>query len=324
MFKTDDLKEKIEISEEFVSCPVKDCNVKVDRKRRKGNEGKNFICTKHNIHITPSTFIYNSENDNLLWNTKSDKDLLVEISKCKRESRMSSENSEDALSWNVFRYLENNKLLAYLLGEISNENHNIIDVIYWSYSKKEKESWSHLIKASDEFGEIKNRGSEPDIIVQTDKTLFFIEAKFFSSNRTSGYKDTLTKRINNPKKYTVGSQHLFENIFKNKYKSVVKDQKYELMRLWLLGEWIAKELNLNFQLINLVLDKREVKIESDFGKHIISNSNRIFKRYTWESIYYFIKNKNLNDLNTKIIFDYFESKAGGYNGKGEIRKAFNL
>jgi len=322
MYKLTDLKENINIKNETIICPIKGCDVIVDRKRRSGNEGKNFKCHKHNILITPSTFIYNSDTDNFLWNDKEDNTLLKNIHKTKRESRMSNENSEDALTWNVFRYLEKNKLLSSLLNEISNNHHEIIDIIYWSYSEKEGNLWSFLEKARAEFGERKNQGSEPDIIIQTDKTIFFIEAKFFSSNRTSGYKETLLKRINNPKKYLSGDKKMFETIFKNSYKTIVTDQKYELMRFSLLGEWIAKKLNLGFQLINLVLENKELKIEFDYGKHLINNQKLRFSRYTWESIFYFIESKNIKDTNTLKILKYFREKAAGYDYKGRLEKSF--
>ncbi len=324
MYKLTDLKEKLIINNKSIVCPIKGCDVVVDRKRRSGNEGKNFKCPTHNILITPSTFIYNSNTDNLLWNDNEDKILLNNIDKAKRDNRMSSENSEDALTWNVFRYLEKNKLLSSLLEEISIKKYKIIDIIYWSYSEKENKLWPFLENARVEFGETKDRGSEPDIIIQTDKILFIIEAKFFSSNRTSGYKKTLNKRINNSKKYVSGDKKLFETLFSSNYKSIVNDQKYELMRFWLLGEWIAKKLNLEFQLINLVLENKELKIESDFGKHLVSNSNRTFSRFTWESIFSFIKSKNFKDQNTLLILDYFTEKAAGYDYKGRLKKAFNV
>jgi hypothetical protein len=324
MYRLTDLKDKLILNDKTIVCPVKGCDVVVDRKRRSGNEGKNFKCPKHKILITPSTFIYNSDTDNLLWNDFEDKRLLNNTFKAKRESRMSSENSEDALSWNVFRYLEKNELLSSLLDEISNNNHKIIDVIYWSYSKKEDRLWSLLKNARIEFGESSDKGSEPDIMIQTDKALFIIEAKFFSYNRTSGYKETLEKRINNSKKYVSGGNNLFGNLFTSDYKSVVIDQKYELMRFWILGNWIAQKLNLEFHLINLVLKNREINIESDFGKHLVSNSSKIFSRYTWESIFSLIKSSNLNNKDTLTILDYFTYKAAGYDYKGQLKKAFDI
>ena len=325
MYKLTDLKENIKISDNKVDCPIRGCNEIVDRKRRSGNKGKNFTCPIHEIQITPSTFIYESHFDNLLWNEKEDKDLLEDIFKEKTESRMANENSEDALTWNVFRYLEKNKLLTSLLNDISNNRHEIIDVIYWSYSKKEKKLWSSLKHAILKFGETIDRSSEPDIIILTDKTLFFIEAKFFSRNTTSGSGVVLERHINNPKEYVTGGGSHFDSLFKSDYKSIVRNQKYELMRFWILGTWIAKNRNLKFQLINLVLDNRELNIESDFGKHLIPNSNYTFSRYAWESIYSLIKGTNNQDSDSLLILDYFKHKSAGYNKKGRLKKAaFNV
>lgn len=324
MYKLTDLKEKIKINEQSIECPIKGCNVIVDRKHRSGNEGKNFWCPIHKILIFPSTFIYGSYTDNLLWNEEEDKTLLENIFKVKRECRMSSENSEDALTWNVFRYLDKNELLSSLLNEISNNHHEIIDVIYWSYSKKENALWSKLKNARIQFGESIERGSEPDIIIRTDKTLFFIEAKFFSSNRTSGSGVDLVKHINNPKEYVTGGGRHFDSLFKSDYEPIIKDQKYELMRFWILGTWIAKKCNLKFQLINLVLEDRELNIESDFGKHLVPNSNYKFSRYTWESIYSLINSTNNHNSDSLLILDYFNCKAAGYDYKGRLKKAFKL
>lgn len=324
MYRLSDLKEKINVTDSKVDCPIRGCNEIVDRKRRLGNEGKNFKCTIHKIQITPSTFIYEFHFDNLLWIDEEDKKLLECIFEAKRECRMSSENSEDALTWNVFRYLEKNELFSSLLNDISNNHHEIIDVIYWSYSKNEKKLWSCLKKARLEFGETIERGSEPDIIIRTDKTLFFIEAKFFSPNRTSGYGDTLEKHINNLKKYLCGGDKLFESLFASDYESIVNDQKYELMRFWILGTWVAKNLNLKFQLINLVLENRELNIESEFGNHLIPNCNNTFSRYSWESIYSLINSSNNHSIDSLLILDYFKCKAAGYDYKGRLKNAFNI
>lgn len=324
MYNLTDLKEKISINEHSIECPIKGCNNIVDRKHRSGNEDKNFICPDHKIQITPSTFIYKSPIDNLLWLEIEDKVLLDNIAVVKRESRMENENSEDALTWNVFRYLDKKDLLSNILSQISNNNHKIIDIIYWSYSVKENKLWPSLKDARSEFGELINKGSEPDIIIVTDKTLFFIEAKFFSSNNTSGSGKTLKNRINNPKKYVSGGNKQFDKIFIKDYKTIVLDKKYELMRFWILGSWIAENLNLNFELINLVLEKRESNIETDFGKHLRLNPNNNFSRYTWESIYSLIMSHNNHDSDSSLILDYYKYKAAGYNNKGQLKKAFSI
>jgi hypothetical protein len=324
MYKFSDLKEKIVITDKFVECPIKNCNEIVDRKYRADNNGKNFICPIHEIQITPTTFINRCFSDNLLWFDNFDKTLLEDIFTVKRECRMANDNSEDAVTWNVIRYLEKVDLVALLLNNISNDHHKIVDLIYWSYSTKEKGLWTILSKARTEFGESDDKGSEPDIIIQTDSTLFFIEAKLFSSNKTSGLNETLKKRLQDSKKYILGDAKLFDKVFSSSYESIVCDQKYELMRFWLLGNWIAKKLNLKFHLVNLVLKDNEFLIESEFGKHINTNEKNRFSRYTWESIFLLISGLDNNDENSKVFLDYFNNKAAGYNNKGLLKKAFNV
>jgi hypothetical protein len=111
MFGANELKAKIAISDKKVECPVKGCSVKVERQRKVFMRDSKFKCTKHGIYISPSTFEYGSEQDNLLWKSSEDRALLKSLKGAKRESRMARDNSEDALSWNVFRFLERSGLL---------------------------------------------------------------------------------------------------------------------------------------------------------------------------------------------------------------------
>jgi hypothetical protein len=101
-----DLKPKIKLTEDQVECPVKGCRQNVVRQRNSFRRAQEFQCPKHGIYISPSTFEYPEVKDNLLWKNQTDLDLLEALSGVKRESRMTRDNSEDALTWNVFRYLE--------------------------------------------------------------------------------------------------------------------------------------------------------------------------------------------------------------------------
>ena len=120
-----------------------------------------------------------------------------------------------------------------------------------------------------EFEKTIKRGSEPDIIVKTDKALFFIEAKLTSGNNTQPYNFE-----DSQEKYTNCGNKWYSNVFKldSDYKTVVKmEKKYELMRFWLLGTWLANKLGLDFYIINLVLAEKEKDIETAFKKHIKEN-----------------------------------------------------
>ncbi len=79
MFGLSDLKQQIEITETTVESPVKGCSIKVPRQRTVFTRNGKFKCPRHNIYISPSTFEYQREEDNLLWKDKHDLALLSEI-----------------------------------------------------------------------------------------------------------------------------------------------------------------------------------------------------------------------------------------------------
>ncbi|WP_288020427.1 hypothetical protein [Tenuifilum sp.] len=139
-------------------------------------------------------------------------------------------------------------------------------------------------KARIEFGETVARGSEPDIIIRTDKVLYFIEAKLSAKNETK------PSDLQNRKKYETGGNGLFRQIFKSDYETVaIKEERYELMRYWLLGSWMAGQLGTDFEFYSLVMSSRDQEIQAEFDKHIIETNERKFSRLTWEQICNFVK-----------------------------------
>ena len=174
MYGLKDLKEKINITEMTAKCPIKDCDVIVKRQRNSFKREEIFCCPEHKIYISPSTFEYQDESDNLLWKDQDDMELLKKIKTVKRESRMARDNSEDALTWNLFRFLDKNDLVEKVMEAILGLPIKSPELIYWSYSHKENGSWSALNEARTYFGEQIKRGSEPDIIIKTENALFFI------------------------------------------------------------------------------------------------------------------------------------------------------
>jgi len=319
MYGLKDLKEKINITEDTVECPVRDCDVVVERQRNSFKKEKRFYCSKHKIYISPSTFEYQNESDNFLWKNRDDMELLKKIKTVKRESRMARDNSEDSLSWNVFRFLEKEQLLEKVMEATLGVPIKSPEIIYWSYSQKDETGWPALNDAREYFGEKIRRESEPDIIIKTENALFFIEAKLTASNKTA------PTNLDDAKKYEERDKDFYSQIFKSDFNTVaVQEKKYELLRFWLLGNWIAKEKNLGFYLIDLVLEEKDQDIESTFGQLIKQDKNKRFIRITWEDIYEQILNHgtSLNDSN-KII-EYFKNKTIGYNGYGKLQKAFSI
>jgi hypothetical protein len=334
MFGWAELKKKIEVEGDTIICPIIGCENQVRKMTKsvpksldaylgKGEDDREkfdqYLCKEHKIYITPTTFIYEDLRDNLLW-YDADKDLLDEIMKVKRvKAQLHHDASEDAVTWNVFRFLERNNLVEMTLSSIFGITLKSSEVIYCSYSQKENSSWSELNKARKEFGEEIKRSSEPDVIIKTDNTLFFIEAKLTAGN------EKIPSDTSNSKKYETGGDNWFSKVFKSDYKTIaIVEKKYELLRFWLLGTWMAKQQDLNFYLVNLTLSEREKDIEAIFKRHLNENQGMKFIRITWEDIYRQILNSDLSGIDKDTMIKYFKNKTIGYDWNGRLQKAFSI
>jgi hypothetical protein len=244
--------------------------------------------------------------------------LLETIKAVKREIRMEHDNSEDAVTWNVFRYMETANLLTGFLSSFTHNDQGNAELIYWSYSQVTGTAWLGLDRARKEFGEHLHRSSEPDLIVVTDKALFFIEAKLKAKN------DTSPSNPKERKKYLSGGGGWFQKVFVSEYEPVaIQSRKYELMRFWLLGSWMAAQMGLDFYLVNVVPAAREADIETLFVPHIRLSDSRQFKRLAWEQIYAWVAGYALDCPEKRSLVTYIENKTIGYNRFGELQKAFS-
>jgi hypothetical protein len=190
-------------------------------------------------------------------------------------------------------------------------------LIYWSYSQVKGTTWPELKQARRLFGEDPQRSSEPDLIVVTEKAIFFIEAKLKAGNN---------KCPTNPKKYKKylsGDKGWFRRVFISEYEIVaIQAKKYELMRFWLLGTSMAARMGLDFYLVNLVPSARETDIEARFIPHIRQLDNRQFKRLAWEDIYSWAAGHSPESEEKRQWMSYFEQKTVGYDNHQNLLKAF--
>jgi hypothetical protein len=133
------------------------------------------------------------------------------------------------------------------------------------------------------FGEKRERRSEPDLIVEDEATVLFVDNKLVSGNRTD------LSKPDDPKRYMTGFGNWFTAVFQpgSDFRAVaVAGRMYELMRLWLIGPRVAHEAGKRFVLANVVREgaTAEADIESRFGRHIRQDDGRRFVRLTWERI----------------------------------------
>jgi hypothetical protein len=335
MFGLKELKRKIEVEGDTIVCPVIGCEKRVKKMTKgvlksldayleKGEKGEGFeqyLCKEHKIYITPTTFIYEDFKDNLLWYDDVEEDLLNKIMEVKRiKAQFHHDNSEDAVTWNIFRFLERSKLLSEFLAKLCNSSVTNPEIIYWSYSQSKQNVWKGLVNARKEFRESPQRSSEPDIIVKSDKVLFFIEAKLTASSKIDFNKsDTAEDKEERIRRYSKGDRFL-----KQPVENIIDAGYYQLMRFWVIGASIAERLNLDFYLVNLVLSEKEENIEGDFKKYIKENQRKKFMRITWESIFEHISNSSLSRGDKDMITSYFRNKTIRCDGNGELQIAFSI
>ena len=231
MYGWDDLKQNKVVTENKVQCPVKTCDIYVERQCKKFRRNDAFLCIAHGIYISPLTFEYERLFDNLITKEKSDLSLLNNIFKVKTESHMRRENSEDTVVWNVFRTLENEDRLTGLFEYLQFSSIEDIQIFYWSHFKDEK-TWEELNSARKEFKEASKFKTEPDLILYSPKNkwLCFIEAKL-GTNVLQKFSYKGPELVRRREKY--GDHQLFKKVIKKSYtfESVsIEGRHYELLR----------------------------------------------------------------------------------------------
>jgi hypothetical protein len=316
MYNRTTLKEKVTHTDEWVECPVKDCSQQVPRQKKTFKTTDVYLCPTHNIFLSPTTFEYTDYTMNLISKDPEDIQLLKTILKKKRENRLARSNSEDAVTWNMFRYLETNNLLEGYLESIGVYNAWNPKIHYWCYDEESENTYSLLLKARNTFGEKPSRGSEPDLLIETENSIILIECKTGSGNNTT------PTRLEVEKFYTESDNWFFTKVFNAGFHSIaVRDKKYELLRFWLLGLWMAKQKQKDFYLYNLVREEKERDIELEFGKHLIPGMGT-FKRTTWEDMYHYIKRTASSTKH--IALDYLENQTLGYTSSGKLKRGYRL
>lgn len=302
-----------------VACPVAGCARDLPRQQKQFQRSEEFRCPDHHIFVSPSTFEYEDELDNLLWKDVEDLRLFAKLSSVKRESRMARERSEDAVTRNVIRGLEKADALGSWLEAVSGLEATRPSVAYWSCDNGTGCSLGLLDEARRAFGETPNKGTEPDAIVVAESTLFFVEAKFTSGNRTQPSEAGRAAR------YVEGGQGWYAQVMRAPFGEVaVGAHFYELVRMWLLGTWAARQRGLDFCLVNLVGAARELGVEAAFGRFITTSDQRRFKRATWEGALAHLQAVRPLDPITTQLEHYMREKTAGYGSNGRLRSGFSL
>lgn len=320
MFGVDDLRAHQALDGETVQCPVLGCPTRVPVQRRVFRRAQEFFCPAHRLYIGRSTFEYGSGEDNLLSRAPEDLHLLASIRKVKRENRMARERSEDALTWNVFRHLETTGQIVRWLDQLTARQTSVAALHYWSFDRSTGATWAPLADARSTFSELEGRGSEPDLVIVTDEAHVWVEAKLASSNATKPSDIEGACR-----RYTRGGGGWYQTVVSSPFELVaVKQRRYELLRLWLLGSWAAARHCKKFVLVNLVREGFEEDVTGFAERHFRQDQDRALRRVTWESVYRAVDSRPPHAPSDTALLRYLLGKTLGYDDRGRLLRAFDL
>ena len=248
-------------------------------------------CPPHHIAVHPTrphgfTYVYNKQwrNQNLLWADADDQARLEAILRGKRESRMGHEHSEDAVTWNVFRFFERYGCIAPAIRTIFPCPAEEPLTVFWT--THDGCLWEPYRHCSDKIPERKSARSESDLIFLWEhKLLVVVEAKFRSPNRSDP-----AKRDDELRKSRPYIENASRKLNRAGAEEAVRDGWYELLRNWVLGTTLREALRCeSLVLVNLVRKRHE----SDHGENpqrefaeracVLSPNSRFVVAY-WEDL----------------------------------------
>lgn len=313
MYAFEDLKYRVPLWDAEVACPVAGCENRVPKQRSHFVASSQFMCAEHGIYVSPSTFEYADVRRNFPLVDDADWDLLItQIAANKREThRLARERSEDAVSYNCFRTVERSGLLPDLVAWMVGSPQAAAKMIYWSHDLEASGTMPLLSDARRAFGELEGRGSEPDLIVSTPTDLVFIEVKLASGNNTKPSRPEVLPQ------YRASAHGWYDRVFASPPEAVaIAAQKYELMRFWLLGSWMAAQVGTRFTLVSLTRGIQDMDLESRFAPFINQSDGRRFLRRSWEEV----AEWTLRDGSTRSVAEYLGSKTVGYDSAGRLQR----
>lgn len=277
-----------------VRCYVRGCQHFLRRPTRyaRGEE-----CPDHGIYCHYSrygaTFSYRDVRRNIIASPDLFAQRIVGHPFKYESHRLGSENSEDALSWNVFRSLQEAGLLAAVAKLMTGEDHpQEPDLYLWGIrvSDDSFEPWDLLIAARERFESnlpVKRPLTEPDVALHLPgKYLVLIEAKFTSPNpfydrgpRKDAQSLTLDELLDI---YWDSSLQMLEYVEACSAPLI----HYQLWRNTVFAEWMAARDGSTTRPyhVNLVRRGNESRSAHEFTNLVKPRCREQFRRAEWEAI----------------------------------------
>ena len=175
-------------------------------------------------------------------------------------SRLGSENSEDARSWNLFRSLEeqNDMQKYYALIRIRDV---LQGLLFWGLNTETAELDGVLKSVLDEIEPPqlwKVQQTEPDVIVIGQKTIVFNECKLGKPGANIDAWNRKGPFTGKHELYKRNAQPFFKQFFIENFE-VEAIRYYQLIRNYIIGEHFASRLNKVFHLVAIASGKNKAR-----------------------------------------------------------------
>ena len=191
-----------------------------------------------------------------------------------KQMKFCFESSEDAITWTVFRALEQQGRL----DAVAQPQHPPGEpaLLLWGApigAARSREVAAVLIEVCRSLGESASSFSEPDVIVVWPELVVFVEAKYRSANERRPRHPNFPRYLDRPELFAATPD------------AVATAGYYELTRNWRIGAALADALQVpDFLLVNLgPPDKLEAEAEA-FASLLARSGSRDFVFWSWSDI----------------------------------------
>jgi hypothetical protein len=170
--------------------------------------------------------------------------------KVKGLSRLGSQNSEDAKSWNLFRTLQLQNHMQKYYGLVRDQD-NLQNLLFWGLDPGTGEFDGVLKSILNEIERPhlwKIQQTEPDVIVIGQKTIIFNECKLGEAGKNIDAWNRKGAFTSKHELYKENARPFFKQIFIENFE-VEARRYYQLLRNYIIGEHFGHRLNKVFHLV---------------------------------------------------------------------------
>ncbi len=180
--------------------------------------------------------------------------------KVKDLSRLGSENSEDARSWNLFRTLQLQSDMQKYYGLIRVQD-NLQNLLFWGLDPETGEFDGVLKSVLDEIEPPylwKVQQTEPDIVLIGKGTVVFNECKLGKPGKNIDAWNRKEEFSSEHRLYKEKARPFFKQLFTEDFEEKGR-RYYQLMRNYIIGRNLANRLKKEFHLVVIVSEKNSAR-----------------------------------------------------------------